>query len=192
MFMTNKWTIGKCQNHQRHEYLMFKSPPCQAELFRYRTRSSFIQSSCHSYSFHLSLIQSMKYVGFQRLYFSRFLIGASVNVKKKSFIGERRKIRENNSAGIRQSTPSSYFSYSSLTTFLLLLLLLFLIGKNCAAGDDTYISFSFFFSYLSLYSLKVRHTYVLRHSGWVIYTSGVLYHSLSLIENRYSRGRESK
>lgn len=92
-----------------------------------------------------------------------------------------KKNLKNNSACIRQSTPSSYFSYSFLTTFSS-----FLDREKCAAGDDTYISFFRIF----LYSLKVRHTYVLRHSGWLIYTSGVLYHSLSLIENRYSRERE--
>jgi hypothetical protein len=38
-----------------------------------------------------------------------------------------------------------------------------------------------------LYSLEVIHTYFLRYSGWLIYTSGVLFHSLTIIQNRHSR-----
>jgi hypothetical protein len=108
-----------------------------------------------------------------------FSIGPFLNVEKKDSIGEIRKNLKNNTACILQSTPCSYFYRFSLTTFSF-----FFLYRRKIHGWRWHIHFLF---RIFLYSLEVIHPYFLRYSGWLIYTSGVLYHSLNLIQNRYSR-----
>ena len=116
---------------------------------------------------------------FQRIDSSLFFLLDHLSMPNKMIrLVKIRKNLKNNTACILQSTPCSYFSRFSLTTFSF-----FYAGKKYTAGDDTYISFFRIF----LYSLEVIHPYFLQYSGWLIYTSGVLYHSLNLIQNRYSR-----